>query len=450
MLNISKNNFAKNLSKEKYSTLKKIENKKSGYKLKRMLFTTFFITMIAMFIPWTQNLKTYGTITTLKPHQRPQTLNAIIGGQVEEWYIQEGDLIEKGDTILRISEVKDAYFDVDLLKRTKNQIELKKQTITTYDNKINNFNKQLSDLKKQRDLKIAQSKIKLKQAKLKVENDFIAYQTSIVNLNIANYQFSRTDSLYGLGLKSLSALEAKKLKRQQVETYKVKAENTWKNSKAGLENLQMDILTVDVKYRFDYNKIDAYRLSTENDKINSKSSLNKLENQFSNYEFRTGLYYVLASQSGYVTRIKIGGQGETLKAGQAILTIMPKEYELAAEVFVNPVDLPLIQIGERVRLQFDGWPAIVFSGWPDASVGTYGGVVYAVDHFISENGKYRLLVKQDLKDDEWPSALRFGGGTSSMILLNDVPIWYELWRNLNGFPPNFYKNKKDTPKKSKK
>lgn len=120
---------------------------------------------------------------------------------------------------------------------------------------------------------------------------------------------------------------------------------------------------------------------------------------------------------------------------------MPKTYNLAVEIYIDPIDLPLVNIGEHVRLQFDGWPAIVFSGWPNASHGTYGGIIYGIDQFISKNGKYRILVEQDPTDNKWPDALRFGGGTSSMILLNDVPIGYELWRKINGFPPNYYTGK---------
>jgi hypothetical protein len=27
-------------------------------------------------------------------------------------------------------------------------------------------------------------------------------------------------------------------------------------------------------------------------------------------------------------------------------------------------------------------------------------------------------------------------------MLNDVPLWYEFWRQLNGFPPDFYEETK--------
>ena len=194
-------------------------------------------------------------------------------------------------------------------------------------------------------------------------------------------------------------------------------------------------------YDSESNKVQSDKLSTLSTKLESETNVSKLENQFSNYAYRQGLYFILAPIDGYITKTSTSGIGETIKEGQEILTLMPKNYDLAVEIFIDPIDLPLIKVGEKVRLQFDGWPAIVFSGWPNASHGTYGGKIYAVDQFISENGKYRVLVAPDENDHKWPEALRFGSGTSSMILLDDVSIWYELWRKINGFPPNFYKGK---------
>ena len=159
-----------------------------------------------------------------------------------------------------------------------------------------------------------------------------------------------------------------------------------------------------------------------------------------NYSVRTGMYYITAPQDGYITKAIQSGLGETIKEGEQIVSIMPSKYTLAVEMYIKPIDLPLVTLGQHVRLQFDGWPAIVFSGWPNTSYGTYGGEVVAIDNFISGNGKYRILVAPDPDDVDWPDALRVGSGASSMILLNDVPIWYELWRKVNGFPPNYYKS----------
>jgi hypothetical protein len=149
------------------------------------------------------------------------------------------------------------------------------------------------------------------------------------------------------------------------------------------------------------------------------------------------------------TRALTTGLGETIKEGDPIVTVMPSNYELAAELFVEPMDLPLININQEVRLLFDGWPTLVFSGWPGASFGTFGGRVVAIDNMISDNGKFRILVKPDSLQEAWPNALRVGAGVEGFALLNDVPVWYELWRNLNGFPPDFYTQEKENKKEDK-
>ncbi|WP_240731490.1 hypothetical protein [Hymenobacter radiodurans] len=56
---------------------------------------------------------------------------------------------------------------------------------------------------------------------------------------------------------------------------------------------------------------------------------------------------------------------------------------------------------------------------------------------IDSQGQYRVLVTPDPNTEAWPDPLRVGSGVYGWALLNDVPIWYELWRQLNGFPPNF-------------
>ena len=126
---------------------------------------------------------------------------------------------------------------------------------------------------------------------------------------------------------------------------------------------------------------------------------------------------------------------------------MPADYDLAVAMYIRPIDFPLMKKGQKVRIQFDGWPAIVFSGWPNTSYGTYGGEVVAIDNFATESGKFRLLVKPDPDDHPWPDAIRVGAGTNNMILLGDVSIGYELWRQINGFPPNYYEMQEEHAEK---
>jgi hypothetical protein len=151
------------------------------------------------------------------------------------------------------------------------------------------------------------------------------------------------------------------------------------------------------------------------------------------------MYFITAPQDGFISKAIQSGVGETIKEGTDIVTIVPFQYDLAVEMFVKPMDLPLLELNQHVQIQFDGWPSIVFSGWPGVSYGTFGGKVVAIDNFISTNGKYRILVAPDEKYPAWPKEIRMGAGAQTFTLLKDVPIWYELWRQINGFPPDYYK-----------
>ena len=204
-----------------------------------------------------------------------------------------------------------------------------------------------------------------------------------------------------------------------------------------------------IKYTDKISKAQSDMYTAQSSQFDSEAQVTKLENEFTNYEMRSDLHYIRAPRSGYINKAMQGGIGETFKEGDELVGIMPAIYDMAVETFVAPLDLPLIHIGEKVRIQFDGWPAIVFSGWPNVSYGTYGGQVVAVETFISDNGKYRVLLAPDPDDHEWPKDIRVGSGANTIALLEDVPIWFELWRQLNGFPPNYYQPAKETAQAKK-
>lgn len=141
------------------------------------------------------------------------------------------------------------------------------------------------------------------------------------------------------------------------------------------------------------------------------------------------IYYIIAPQNGQVIKAKKAGLNEMLKEGEMIVEIVPSAIQYAVELFVEPVDLPLIIIGQKVRFVFDGFPAIVFSGWPKSSYGTFGGTVSSIETSVSSNGKFRVLVAEDSVGKKWPQQLRRGAGANGLALLKDVSIYYELWRN---------------------
>jgi len=215
-------------------------------------------------------------------------------------------------------------------------------------------------------------------------------------------------------------------------------------------NAKVELSRINAAYADKISKAQSDMFTAQSVQFDAEAQVTKLENAYANYKKRNTLLHITAPQDGYVNKALKSGIGEAFKEGEQLVSIMPAKYDLAVETYVKPIDLPLIHPGEKVRVQFDGWPAIVFSGWPNVSYGTYGATVVAIENFISPNGKYRVLLAPDGEDHEWPEAIRVGSGVKTIALLNDVPIWFELWRQLNSFPPNFYQPEKNSNKISKK
>ncbi|MFM2369919.1 MAG: hypothetical protein RL619_2236 [Bacteroidota bacterium] len=448
MLNIS-DNKTKLQSLEQYETVKNLGNRPHYKILNRIIAGVSIIGLIALFLPWTQNISGTGAVTTLKPNQRPQSIQSIISGRIEKWYVQEGDFVKKGDTILFISEIKEDYMDPNLVKNTKNQMNAKKQSLQSYGSKVNTLSSQIQAIETEKTLKLEQAKNKIKQSFLKIKSDSMDLVAVKTQLKIANTQYNRSLQLNKEGLKPLSDTEDKRLKLQEVEAKIITQENKYLTSKNEFINAKVEINRITAEYSEKVSKANSDKFTALSNQYDTDAQVNKLENQYANYSIRNGMYYIKAAQSGYINRALQSGIGETIKEGTPIATIMPSDYDIAVETFVNPIDLPLISKGEKIRVWFDGWPTIVFSGWPDMSYGTFGGKIVAIENFISENGKYRVLIAPDSSEAKWPKQLSIGSGAQTIALLDIVPIWFEIWRTLNGFPPNYYKTGTKTTKEKK-
>ena len=427
-----------NFDLERFEAFRMVFNRKHYKYFNRFLLIFAILLLIILFLPWTQTISGRGYLTTLTPDQRPQTLQSPIPGKIEKWYVREGDFINKGDTILFISEVKSEYFDPQLLNRTEQQIDAKELSVVSYQEKVKALDRQISALTQEKALKISQAKNKLQQAYLKVKSDSIDFEAAKTNLSIAETQYNRTYSLMQEGLKAMTDVEEKKLKLQETQAKLISQENKLLAARNEVLNWQVELNRIQAEYADKISKAQSDRFTAQSGEFETKAQVAKLENDFSNYEVRQGMYYVRAPQDGYVNKAIKSGIGETFKEGEGLVNIMPANYDFAVETYVAPIDLPLVHLGEEVRIQFDGWPAIVFRGWPNLSYGTYGGKIVAIENFISSNGKYRILVSPDPNDHPWPEDIRVGSGAYTLGLLENVPIWFEIWRKLNGFPPNYY------------
>lgn len=440
MLNITKNSIESRLKGSSYQSIKEVGKGTSSKTLFRFSMLILVLLIGMGVLPWTQNVRAKGIVTALSPEDRPQTIHSIIPGRIEKWMVAEGQFVKKGDTIALLSEIKDDYLDPNLIENVENQILNKELGVQSYMGKVNSLDAQIDALIRNQVLKTQESKNKMEQARLKTISDSIDLEAFEINLQVAKDQLKRAEELYTEGLKSLTDLEAKRMKYQEALAKKISQENKLLTSRNELINAEVILNNVANEFSDKISKSESEKFASLSAMYEAEAQVSKLQNQFSNYSIRSGMYYILAPQDAFITKAYVTGVGENIKEGQALMSIMPANAELAVEIYVKPMDLPLLEKGQRVRLQFDGWPALVFSGWPGASFGTFGGKIVAIDNFTSDKNLYRILVAPDEDENAWPEAIRVGAGVQSISLLNNVPIAYEVWRQINGFPPNFYQN----------
>lgn len=403
--------------------------------------------MLFLFLPWTQNIRARGTVTTLRQEQRTQEINTVIGGRVKKWFVKEGDFVKAGDTLIQLGEIKDDYFDPELLARTREQLTAKESAIRNYRSKASMTEKQIASLRSAREFKLSEISNKIQQQRMKISADSMDMIAAMNDLDIKDKQYKRQQQMYDSGLVSLTQLEQRNQARQDALAKKSASVIKFNNARQEMARLQLEGQGVNQDYSEKISKAEGDLYQSLSQVAGGESEVAKLRNQYMNYSIRNGLYFITAPQDGQVVQAKKAGIGEIVKEGELIVQVVPKTYEHAVELYVRPVDLPLLETGQKIRFLFDGFPAIVFSGWPNASYGTFGGEVAAIENSISKDGKFRVLVKEDASDKRWPVQLKMGTGAQGIALLKDVPIWYELWRNINGFPPDYYKKNPEKPEK---
>lgn len=420
-------------------------NKESNA-IKYLLIFLLLLFIAVIFLPWTQSITAKGNVTAFNINERTQQLNSIISGSIEKWYIKEGDFVKAGDTILKLTEVKTEYLDPELLANTKQQLAAKQDAATNYSGKASTASQQTQALMQARDFKIEQINNKIEQAQRYIEIDNANLTAAKNEYEIAKLQYERQQTLFNEGLVSKTQLEQRNQTLQNATAKYNVAQRKLDNSKQELVIAKLEKSGTEQDYQDKIAKVAGEKFQSLSNVATAQGDIAKLSNQYNNYESRAKFYYLIAPQDGQVIKVKNAGVGEIVKEMEFIAEVVPTVNNRAVEMYVKAVDVPLVSLGQRVSLTFDGFPAIVFSGWPSASFGFFRGKVSVIESAISKQGYFRILITEDASYKPWPQTLRYGTGANGIALLKEVPVYYEIWRKINGFPPDYYQAKADKTK----
>ncbi len=303
-----------------------------------MLLIAFILTLLFLiYAPWVQTATGRGVVTTLSPDEREQTINALVTGRIEEWYVRDGTSVKKGDPIVRIADI-----DPQLIQRLE-------------------------------------AELGQVQAQL---------QASRTALATAQIDERRMRELYQAGLAARREYEQAQIRVQEMTGRVAEGEATVNRTQVNLSRQAVQVVT--------------------------------------------------APRDGFIQSVQASDAATYIRAGDVLATFVPSSSRRVIEIFVVGRDIGLVQKGAKTRIMFEGWPAVQFSGWPAVAVGTFGGVVIAVDQASQPNGGFRVLIAEDKSDPyPWPEErfVRFGAKVQAWVLLETVPVGYEIWRQLNSFPP---------------
>jgi multidrug resistance efflux pump len=421
MLNLSRNKIRDVVPMDRLYSLRALQSPYTSRALAHWIIAMGLLFLVLMFLPWQQNINGTGQVTALSPAHRPQMVPTLIAGRVLEWKIQEGQYVNKGDTIVVIGEIKEKYFDPQLLMRLREQIDAKEEVLSFKGQKAKALSRQLDAIKDNLKIKTEQAIAKLEAEKVKFTNSENLYQRNKILFEAGNITLSKFQD----------------------------TESKYRASEADFQNAQTEVDRVRAEYLDKIAKAESDLDNTMSEYYETEGDISKMKNEFANLQIRNDQYHILAPQNGYVVKAMKAGYGETITEGETICTIMPDVQDVAVEMYVRAMDVPLISKGRKVRVEFDGWPALQFSGWPNISVGTFGGTVKVIDYVNSKPGEFRILVVPDSSDEPWPVQLRVGSGIKGWVMLDNVQVWYEIWRQLNGFPPSLYRAPEPDQKEKK-
>ncbi|MEY4195197.1 MAG: hypothetical protein RLZZ226_1565 [Pseudomonadota bacterium] len=413
----------------RFSALQATQTPRRLTALARILAWSFLLgPLVLLVMPWQQNIVGEGRVVAYSPTERQQSMEAPINGRIIRWAVQEGSRVKAGDTLLELSDL-----DADFSGRLDTQRQAVEARFKAKEDESRAYRMQLASLQAARDLQVTTAQNRLDVARQRTRSAEESLAATRATLYTAQLQTERLRRLITDGLVSRRDLEV-------AERDEAIARRSLNSAVAGVDSARAEQRAVEVdidRIRADAGARVESALATLNKTLSELEDSRVTLTRIQIDQSRQRNQVIQAPRDGMVLRVMGNTEGLVVKQGDPLLTLVPDTRSRAVELWVDGNDAPLITPGRPVRLQFEGWPAVQFGGYPEVAVGTFGGRVAFVDASDDGKGKFRLMVIPDEQDDLWPGErfLRQGGRSRGWILLGRVTVAYEIWRQLNAFPP---------------
>lgn len=402
------------------------------------LLVTMVLTMAA--VPWQQSSAGRGRVVAFAPVDRQQTIDAPVEGRVQRWHVVEGQRVRAGDPIVDIADT-----DPDFVTRLGRERDAVRARIEAAEARVRAVETRVDALRSSQTSAVAAAGSRSRMGEDRVRAAENALHASEATHKAARANVERQQALFTEGLSSKRALELAEAEEVRARTDVDRARNALGAARSEVEALGSDRAKVENDAFASIGDALAAKASAQADIASASAELARIETRLA----RQATQHVRAPSNGIILRITARQGGDIVKGGDVLAHFVPDTDAQAVELWIDGNDVNLIHPGAPVRLQFEGWPAVQFSGWPSLAVGTYAGKVAFVDPHDDGKGRFRVVIIPD-GTNPWPARqyLRQGTRTTGWVLLGRVKIGYEVWRQLNGFPPEWTTDSTDTESKS--
>ncbi|MCA9577760.1 MAG: HlyD family efflux transporter periplasmic adaptor subunit [Polyangiales bacterium] len=384
----------------------------------------------AALAPWRQSVSGTGQVFAFLPDERPQVIEATISGRIARWHVVEGQQVEEGELLVELSDN-----DPDRLARLTLERDAQAERLAAYVEQVTAFRERVEALRQARDAQIAAAR-----AEVRVTTDTLTAQrellvTAEARVATADIQQARVASLSSDGLASQRERELATLGATDAQASLRSARASVSASEARLRVARSALDRVEASTEADLRAADASLRSAETQVASARASLVQAESRLAQQSAQR----VRAPRAGVVQRIMAQQGGAQVSSGATLALLVPRTASRSVQLYVDGNDAALVSPGREVRLQFEGWPAVQFAGWPSVAVGSFAGRVAFVDTSDDGRGDFRVVVVPDPDHEPWPDPtfLRQGTRVKGWLLLEEVTVGFELWRQLNGFPPRY-------------
>ena len=399
--------------------------------IKKVWFFSFIVILIllsTLFLPWEQTVRGTGTLIAFNPKERSYKIGATIDGVIDKIFVKENQFVTKGTPLFSMIDLNNEY--IKNLENIKNSIE---EEIKNSKIEKNNLEEQYKNLEESFKISLELYLKKEKQIKRKIEQLKLQKEALDKRYNIEEIHFNRNKKLYLKGVVSKREYEV-----QESLYFKVKADLFKVNVSISIEEENI-IINNQEKARFEVDtKSKLLALKNSILKTSSKiETLTQKEQNQKNIENRYISKNIIAKSDGYVIRVLKNDKNRFIKRGEDVVLFAPKVTKRAILLKISDFSMPLMKEELPARIMFYGWPALQISGWPKIRFGTFSGVIERVEPISYEKGFYYAYIIDDEREDPWPkdNILRVGTQATVWVRLKTVPLWYEVWRQINALPP---------------